>query len=99
MTKDGIVLFSSNSKGAKRDWKKRETSSSFNGIFLGERVFLLSRNTGDPTVGGLRAEKERRSTQSRLRVDSGFASFRQTPRGRDFSLLGFIPSFKRFTNV
>ena len=39
------------------------------------KVFLLSRNTGDPTVGGLRAEKEKRSTQSRLRVDSGLGSF------------------------
>ena len=42
MTKDGIVLFSSNSKGAKRDWKKRETSSSFNGVFLGERESSFS---------------------------------------------------------
>ena len=40
-----------------------------------ERVFLLSKNTGDPTVDGLRAEKERRSTRSRLRVDSDFVSF------------------------
>ena len=66
-----------------------------NGVFFKcERVFLLSRNTGDPTIGGLRAEKERRSTQSRLRVDSGFVSFRQTPRGRGFSLLDFYSHFK-----
>ena len=61
---------------------------------------LLSRISGDPTVGGgLRAEKEKRSTQSRLSVDSGIVSFWQTPRGRIFSLLGFIPSFKHFANV
>ena len=36
---------------------------------------LLSRIFGDPTVGGLRDEKEKRSTQSRLRMDSGFVSF------------------------
>ena len=36
---------------------------------------LLSRNTRDPTVGGLRAKKEKRSTRSGLRVDSGFVSF------------------------
>ena len=27
-------------------------------------------------------------------MDTGFREFPQTPRGRDFSLLGFIPSFK-----
>ena len=36
---------------------------------------LLSRISGDPAVGGLRVEKEKRSTQSRLHVDSGFVSF------------------------
>ena len=36
---------------------------------------LLSRFAHDPTVGGLRDKKEKRSTQSRLRVDPGFASF------------------------
>ena len=42
---------------------------------VSERVFLLSKNTGNPTVGGLRADKEKRFTRSRLRVDSGFVSF------------------------
>ena len=55
---------------------------------------LLSRISGDPTVDGLRAEKKNRSTQSRLRVDSGFVSFLQTLRGRGFSLLGFYSFFK-----
>ena len=36
---------------------------------------LLSRKSGDPTVGGLRGEKEKRSTRGRLRVDSGIGSF------------------------
>ena len=36
---------------------------------------LLSRISGDPTVSGLRDKKEKRSTRSRLRVDSGFVSF------------------------
>ena len=36
---------------------------------------VLSRIPGDPTVDGLRAEREKRSTRSRLRVDSGFVSF------------------------
>ena len=60
---------------------------------------LLSRISGDPTIGGLRVEKEKRSTRSRLRVDSGFVSFRQTPRGRIFSLLEFYSYFKCFVDV
>ena len=51
---------------------------------------LLSRNTGDPTVDGFRDKKESCSTRKRLRVGTGFKEFRQTPRGRGFSLLGFI---------
>ena len=35
---------------------------------------LLSRKSGDPTVGRLRDKKEKRSTRSRLRVDSGIGS-------------------------
>ena len=51
---------------------------------------LLSRISGDPTVGGLRGEKEKRSTWGRLRVDSGIGSF--------FKLLevGFSPYFVLF---
>ena len=36
---------------------------------------LLSRISGDPTVGGLRGEKEKRSTRSKLRMDPGIESF------------------------
>ena len=56
---------------------------------------LLSRISEDPTVGGLRGEKEKRSTRGRLRVDSGIGSF--------FKLLevGFSPylSFYSHLNV
>ena len=65
---------------------------SFERILERERA-LLSRFAHDPTVGGLRDEKEKRSTRNRLRVDSGFSGFLQTPRGRIFSLLGFYSHF------
>ena len=57
---------------------------------------LLSRFTGDPTVGILRSKKESCSTRRGQRVDSGFREFRQTPRGRGFILLGFYTLFKCF---
>ena len=44
-------------------------------LVLVREGLLLSKNTGDPTVGGLRGEKEKRSMQSRLRVDPGIESF------------------------
>ena len=56
---------------------------------------LLSRISGDPTVGGLRGEKEKRITRGRLRLDFGIGSF--------FKLLevGFSPylSFYSHLNV
>ena len=60
---------------------------------------LLSRKSGDPTVGGLRDEKEKRSTWRGLRVGTRFREFLQTPRGRIFPLLEFYSHFKCFTNV
>ena len=36
---------------------------------------FLSRIPGDPTVGSLRGEKEKRYTRGRLRVDSRIGSF------------------------
>ena len=65
-------------------------------IFL-ERESLLSRNTGDPTVDSLRNKKGSCSMRSGLRVGTGFVSFRQTPRGRSFSILGFYTLFKCFS--
>ena len=60
---------------------------------------LLSRNTGDPTVGSLRDKKENCSTRRGLCVGTGFREFPQTPRGRGFSLLGFYSSVKYHVNV
>ena len=44
-----------------------------------ERVFLLSRISGNPTFDSLRDEKESCSTQRGLRVGIRFKEFRQTP--------------------
>ena len=60
---------------------------------------LLSRISGNPTVGSLRDEKESCSMQRDLRVGTGFEEFRQTPRGRGFSLLGFYSFCKYIVNV
>ena len=52
---------------------------------------LLSRISKDPTVGGLRGEKEKRSTRDRLRVDSGIGSFFKLLEVGFSPSLGFIP--------
>ena len=65
--------------------------------FFLEREPLLFRNTGDSIVGSLRDKKDNCSTRSGLRVGTGFVSFRQTPRGSGFSLLGFYTLFKCFS--
>ena len=52
---------------------------------------LLSRISGDPTVGSLRGEKEKRSTRGRLRVDSGIGSFFKLLEVGFSPYLGFIP--------
>ena len=52
---------------------------------------LLSRIPGDPTVGGLRGEKEKSSTRGRLRVDSGIESFFKLLEVGFSPHLGFIP--------
>ena len=57
---------------------------------------LLSKIPGNRTVGFRRSKKGKRSTWSRLRVDPGFVEFPQTPRGRSFSLLVFIPFLRVF---
>ena len=67
--------------------------------FFLEREPLLSKNTGDPTVGGLRDKKENCSTRRGLRVGTRFREFPQTPRSRGFSLLEFYSLFKYFTKV
>ena len=79
----------------KRELQTRRSSSRFREVLEREREQLLSRNADDPTVGGLRGEKEKRSTRGKLRVDSGIGSF--------FKLLevGFSPylSFYSHLNV
>ena len=57
---------------------------------------LLSRIPGDPTVGGLRCDKEKRSTRGRLRVDSGIGSFFKLLEVGSSPYLGFIPIFSTF---
>ena len=52
---------------------------------------LLSRLSGDPIVGGLRGEKEKRSTRGKLRVDSGIGSFLKLLEVGFSPYLGFIP--------
>ena len=52
---------------------------------------LLSRISEDPTVGGLRGEKEKCSTRGRLRVDSGIGSFFKLLEVGFSPYLGFIP--------
>ena len=52
---------------------------------------FLSRISGDLTVGGLRGEKEKRSTRGRLRVDSGIGSFFKLLEVGFSPYLGFIP--------
>ena len=70
--------------------KKGDRSSSPTSPFLDrERVKLLSKISGDPTVGSLRDKKESCSTRRGLRVGIGFKEFPQTLKGRGFSLLGF----------
>ena len=52
---------------------------------------FLSRISGDPTVGGLRGKEEKRSTRSRLHVDSRIGSFFKLLEVRFSPYLGFIP--------
>ena len=54
---------------------------------------LLSRISGDSTVGGLRGEKEKRSTRGRLRVDSWIRSFFKLLEVGFSPYLGFILIF------
>ena len=57
------------------------------------------RIVADPTVRILWDKKESCSTGKDLCVGTGFEEFRQTPRGRGFSLLGFYSLFNYFVNV
>ena len=66
-------------------------------IFYREKDLLLSRFLGDPTIGGRRSKKGKRSTLSRLRVDPGFASFDKLQEVGFSPYLRFIPILKGFS--
>ena len=51
---------------------------------------LLSKIPGDPTVEIRREKKQSCSTRRDLHMGTGFEEFQKTPRGRGFSLFGFI---------
>ena len=59
----------------------------------------LSSFARDLTVGIRRDKKGSCSTRRGFRVGTGFKEFRQTLRGRGFSLLGFYALFKRYVDV
>ena len=59
----------------KREGQFLDPAAMFFESFLERERVLLSKIPDDPTVGGLRDKKEKRSTRSRLRVDPGFGSF------------------------
>ena len=93
------MLSSSKRQGGKKTWDADFSHSELRLRGFERERELLSKNTQDPTVGGLRSKKGKRSTRSRLRVDPGFVEFPQTPSGRISPYLGFIPIIKCFTNV
>ena len=74
-TKYGIVFLLQLKCNKENVKNQGRTSSRIQFVFLLERVFLLSRNTGDSTVGSLRDKKEIYSTWSGLHVDTGFEEF------------------------
>ena len=86
-------------KKEKKKTCRGDAGSHFQTFRKRERVFLLSKFLGDPTVGSLRNKKESCSTRRGLRVGTRFREFPQTLRGRGFSLLGFYSSFKIYVNV
>ena len=92
------VCLLQNSKGENVKWS-RGMQWAAEMEFLERERRLISKISRDPTVGSLRDKKESCSTQKGLRVGTGFKEFRQTPRGRGFSLLGFYSSFKYYVNV
>ena len=70
-------------KEKERNEKREEEKRS-------ERLQLLSRIFGNRTIEFCRSKRESSSTQRELRVGTRIRSFRQTLRGRNFSLTRFI---------
>ena len=73
-------------RGKRGNWSRGDVEGLEMVFLVRERVFLLSRNTHDPTVGSLRDKKGTCSTRRELRVGTGFREFFQTPRSRGFFL-------------
>ena len=77
--------------------KDQRAAGSWGFEFFLERERLLSKNTEDPTVGGLRGKKEKCSTRDRLRLDSEIGSFFKLLEVGISPYLCFIPIFKGFS--
>ena len=70
---------SSKSKKGENAGEKKGKGAIASNLIFRERVVLLSRIVGYPTVGGLRDKKENCSTRRGLRVGTRFREFPQTP--------------------
>ena len=99
------MLISHNSKSKKREIKRggggggggdavAVGKKNENGGFR-ERVSDFSLEIRAIQLSAVFGTRPRRG----LRVGTRFREFPQTSRGKGFSLLGFIPSFKHFVNV
>ena len=78
--KRGIVSSSSKSKKRENVGRKKRDVGGFRSDFLErERVVLLFRIVGDPTVSGFWDKKESFSTRKGLRMGTRFRDFPQTP--------------------
>ena len=55
-----------------------------------EKKSLLSKIYGNRTLGFRRSRRQSRSTHRELCVGTKILEFRQTPRGREFSYLGYF---------
>ena len=55
-----------------------------------EKKSFLSKIYGNRIVGFRRSKMQSRSSHRELRVDTKILKFRQIPRGREFSYLGYL---------
>ena len=67
-----------------RDEQEREREEKKKG------VPLLSKIYGNRTLGFSRSKRQSRSMHRELHVGTKILEFRQTPRGREFSYLGYF---------
>ena len=59
-----------------------------------ERLLLLSKFLGDPTIDLRRSKRQSSSTRRGLQIKAEIEEFRQTPRGRGFSPTQFNPCLR-----